>query len=1092
VAPWPAGTGAIVVSMSQPPPPDLAAVAAEVKAWNAVAVLGAGVSASARFPMTASLDALLWQALDADPATLAALLAGAGLPELSGKAAIGRLGGDLGHAWKAVAAHPIARERFQRGFAALDVERRTGFSAAHDALAQMLHRRELELVVSLNWDTQLEAAWSARYGQLETIRERLVKPHGDAARPEEPWVLPGEMRPLSTELLARLDALIAERPRVLLVVGYSEADELIAERLIAPLEGRWKVVRVGRSASGPSALRAPAETALPQLRDAIDPMSEERAWSYLRFEPQHDLGWALSGRSLGTRDVGSCPVVPEVTAAVAQLRATGAVTIIGASGAGKSLAAAHAAHALWSEGCEVVQLADPAVEPSQLRQTLLALPRPVVAIVDDAQRLAPFIREDLLASCGDGLSVIVVVTDQVAGEPGVRLDATRAAAVLAEFIRRNRTAVLPAVRSLDPHVGDGPADEPLERRLAQAEGAAKSPWQLSWVLTGGWRRVRGEVVELRESGDHDLALALVAVVQLLRTGDGASRAELLELAGACGRHEPWLGAALDAGCGRRLLVDDRSGVRLPHLRFAPVVLELILSEGAREPLLDAVRVAITGEAYELSGAHWLLDALFFADGRAAPKRSQLSPQIAERLVARCWGAADGDRGAAAFVLNDVRRLQPETVDLESNASLLAEWISQADPVAMPGLARLVNDTYNEDIDLLEPICRHIDVAALARAFEASTWPDPYFFGELFSRLGLGPERFRKALARAFDREAVVALFRAWQRADDARLFDLSEALGGLASFDYELALELCEELAPAMADAWGTRFAAGYSDLLDTLFLLGFGPAFLRRRKPDRHQRRIARKLCEALDPATVASQVSRSTQREWQGVGEGLSLIGEASPRHAKRIMRLLDFERLDASTAQFWPRRVEALASLLVGCARGPDNEPASAWVASHTPQMLRVGALAAALAPAACAIRLRQLGEDMDLTRPGHHWEITALALGGVAATDPDLARRSFARYRPAFTEEFGDASQLEKAELVVEILHDLDPAELRAVIAAIDPAKAQERWTKILRSGPATGRRVVARLVNIALETDGPMRDLAIELRERFPAGTRRER
>ena len=41
---------------------------------------------------------------------------------------------------------------------------------------------------------------------------------------------------------------------MLLVVGYSEADELIVNELIAPLEERWKVVRIGPLASGALAL----------------------------------------------------------------------------------------------------------------------------------------------------------------------------------------------------------------------------------------------------------------------------------------------------------------------------------------------------------------------------------------------------------------------------------------------------------------------------------------------------------------------------------------------------------------------------------------------------------------------------------------------------------------------------------------------------------------------------------------------------------------------------------------------------------------------------------------------------------------------
>ena len=88
------------------------------------------------------------------------------------------------------------------------------------------------------------------------------------------------------------------------------------------------------------------------------------------------------------------------------------------------------------------------------------------------------------------------------------------------------------------------------------------------------------------------------------------------------------------------------------------------------------------------------------------------------------------------------------------------------------------------------------------------------------------------MAQALDRGAVVALFRAWPTADDAQLYDLAEALVGLASFDYDLALDVCGELAPAIAKHWQARFAVGYSELFDLVMLLGFGPRFLRQRQP--------------------------------------------------------------------------------------------------------------------------------------------------------------------------------------------------------------------------------------------------------------------
>ena len=231
--------------------------------------------------------------LDADPEALQSLQRRFDINGISAKATLQDPRVSELDAWRSVACSTVARAQFQEGFTALDRERRGAFSATHDALAEMLHRGLLAHIVSLNWDTQLEAAWIARYGQLETLRARLTKPHGNASNPAERWVLPGETAPLPPSLLARLEAMATERPRVLVVVGYSERDEQVVGEMIAPLEERWNVIRIGPDATAPSSLRGSAEVVLPQLRDAIEAEAEAPGWAYVNFEQQHELGWAL-------------------------------------------------------------------------------------------------------------------------------------------------------------------------------------------------------------------------------------------------------------------------------------------------------------------------------------------------------------------------------------------------------------------------------------------------------------------------------------------------------------------------------------------------------------------------------------------------------------------------------------------------------------------------------------------------------------------------------------------------------------------------------------------------------------------------------
>lgn len=1068
---------------------NLTSVAVDIKAYNAVAVVGAGLSAASRLPLSGGLDALLWQAIDADPQAISELRAKLGdASTSSAKALLQRSGVDTLVGWRIVATHPNARFRFQRAFATLDSERQATLSPGHDALAQMLHRGHLDLIVSLNWDTQLEAAWLARYGQSQTLTSRLLKLHGDAANPDLPWVLPGEQKALPGDWRTRLEQLAEDHPRVLLIAGYSEADRLVVDELIAPLEPQWKIVRVGPTVSGPLTLAGDAAEILPDLQGAVDPTPETPGFTYVRFEPQHEFSWALGGRGLGPQDVSACPPLPEVAEATMQARATNNATIIGTSGVGKSLAAAQVAHSLWAEGWEVAALSDPKVEDEKLRQVQSAMPRPLVVILDDAQVLSEPCRHALLSSSSPGLCVLSVLNAAPAGEPGVRIDAERATKSFADFVEANRAMVLPTLTALDPHVGDGLGDESFERRLAIAREGAQTPWELAFILTGGWRRIQGHIAELRAAGDHDLVLGLIATIQQLRRGAAAQEDELLPLAHASGYDQTWLDAGLTEAKDRRLLVSEMGGVRLPHLRFSRSVLKSILAAPTRSRLLAAVSTAIDSTAYELAGTNWLLEELSFADERFSSSRCYLPVDVAERLAARCWVAPTAETGAAAFVLNQLRKHQAGVVNLDYGR--IAMWVSAALPVSMPGISRLLNDLYNDDPKHLVPICGEVDTAALAHAFEAAHWPDVYFFGELFSRLGLGPAGFRESLRASLDRSAVSSLIRAWPDSEKPRIDDLTTGLNGLASIDFDFSLDLLEELAPGIGERWGKKFAAGYSELLDALFLIDFGPQFLRRRKPRSHERRIARKLCEALDVDSVATQFSNAGRRDWQGIGEGLSLIAEASPRHAKRIAERIDFDALDAITASLWADQQSALSYHLIGLALDPDFEPASSWIARHAHEMLTVDLLVSALSPKACASRLRELGASLDFSRPGRHWEITSLALERTAAVDLDLVKESIRAHQTAFAQALCKAQYLDEADKAVALLEKLAPRELSAAIAEIDPVAAQVGWSEALRTRKAASARVVSRMIAVALKGPEPMRSVGRDLKDKFPVAARK--
>lgn len=310
---------------------------------------------------------------------------------------------------------------------------------------------------------------------------------------------------VDSSMLDRMAVLVDKHPRTLLVIGYSEADETVVSDLIGPLTDRWWIARIGPSVSGELAIRAGAEQVLPRLAGLLCVAEETSPWEHVTFHDQRDgLGAALRGARLGPGDVTACPRLPEVADVGAALAATSTAVLRGASGGGKSITAYQALADHAASGFEVLRLREGAANRTahEILDSLAALPRPSVALVDDAQAVDPDLLRRLLEAATPQRHMLVVSTDPVPG-PAVIIEIAeqRAVGVLAQAVLRQRTEILAQLQTLDDHIGEGVLDDPLEWRV-ETTAEEKLPWQFAFVLTHGWRRARATLARLR---DHDRA-----------------------------------------------------------------------------------------------------------------------------------------------------------------------------------------------------------------------------------------------------------------------------------------------------------------------------------------------------------------------------------------------------------------------------------------------------------------------------------------------------------------------------------------------------------------------------------------------------------
>ncbi len=173
---------------------------------------------------------------------------------------------------------------------------------------------------------------------------------------------------------------------MLLIVGYSERDETIVERLIAPMSKQWRVYRISPSAIGEGAINLDAREALEFFAEKLSPERDTPGWRSVSFENQRGIEAAVAGERLGPRDVTSCPQLPHFPSALFELDTLHRVHVAGSSGSGKSITIWQLAHHYHHLGWHVMRRSSNETEAKQQAIATVASKRwPTVVVVDDTQ-----------------------------------------------------------------------------------------------------------------------------------------------------------------------------------------------------------------------------------------------------------------------------------------------------------------------------------------------------------------------------------------------------------------------------------------------------------------------------------------------------------------------------------------------------------------------------------------------------------------------------------------------------------------------------------------------------------------------------------
>jgi hypothetical protein len=883
------------------------------------------------------------------------------------------------------------------------------------------------------------------------------------------------------------------RPRVLLIVGYSERDERIVQDLIAPLERRWRVVRIGPSATGEFAIPLPADEALPRLLERLALPPEAPGWEYVSFQPQRGIGPAILGERLGPHDVDACPTLPEVGEIQRLLPIAGSLTVIGPSGSGKSITVYQAARSEADRGWEVIRVSEPDAPVEVITDALRRLKHQTVAIVDDAQSMRPALVRHVQESAAPGaLHVLLVTTEAVGLGTTVRLAAKRAVAELADSVGAMRDEVVPILRQLDPSIGDRALDVSFESRLAQA-ALEETPWQFGFVLRGGWREARSAVASLRDAARADLCLAALSVGQLITVDAGVDHEMLGRLVAPLERSPEWLGECLEELRCRHRVGQGRT-LRTPHARFAQVALGVVFDD-RRDPerprLFEVVRGALRGDGWRAPpsflGISWLVEGLTYVDGLRGQHDQLVDAELIDRLVERFRSATTGrDRGAAANALNLLRRWHPRATEvIRDDPDWISGWLADIDAPAADGLARLLNDLVNDDRSFARRICEPVPMAPIVERVFGAEPTELYAWAEFLGRYSVAAGQSKtNAVAGLLDEARLDSLV---GRHLPITVAAVPALLRSFSAYDRALVLRIVDRHARSFAGMINRSPAEGFRSTEEVLWwVLGFAPRFLTRRGPDRDGRRVARQIARVIDVRRVASAIETAPPRDWQALSGTVFFVRDARPTAYQAILDAIDVDRLDAATEKFWAATRFALEELLNMVGWGKNHEPARTLIGRREHELAEVTPRLAVFAPEVIARRVRS-GQQLSLgVGSGGNWALALLALDALEGVDPGQWGLVSAQNADALAAGLTALQQRESldAAAFLDAMRKLAEDHASNVVAGLDVERTVQAWANHYRT--AADRRGIALLVEIVRREPTRGREIARRLIARFPS------
>jgi hypothetical protein len=378
------------------------------------------------------------------------------------------------------------------------------------------------------------------------------------------------------------------------------------------------------------------------------------------------------------------------------------------------------------------------------------------------------------------------------------------------------------------------------------------------------------------------------------------------------------------------------------------------------------------------------------------------------------------------------------------------------------------------------MCEQIDPQVIATKLSQVKWSEVVGWSHIVGRLSwAASKKWYEQFERIADFSFIESLVDTMTLKD---IYAFSELLKNTCGYHPEKLLGAYEKAIPTLVEAFHANVTETYRNAQDGIwYILGYG--IFRRHTPSASQRRVAKKLVNALQPQILAKALSGAPQRDWSTWADILRFIKQASPKHAAKIAKLIDFTQLDESAQGLWKRSPHELLQLILSLAILPDCNPARSWVTRHADELGELSVVFAYVTPQIVVEKLRA-GNRLPLRL---FWpELTTLALYAIATIDSSLAIQIVEGSISNIAEDLSELNpyNCEGVAQLLKYLHNLSPTVFSRIIKEVDPEKAMKNWGRCLQE-KTESKKLIAMIFAFSQSVEGSISEVIQQLKAKYP-------